>query len=576
MFDILIRRGTIVDGKGGPPFQADVGIEGDRIIAVGDLGQAESRETIDASDLLVTPGFVDVHTHYDGQATWDALLSPSCWHGVTTVVMGNCGVGFAPVKPDQKEWLIELMEGVEDIPGTALADGIQWDWESFPEYLDALEKFPRAIDVGTQIPHGAVRGFVMGQRGANNESATEGEIEQMAQLVQEAIEAGALGFSTSRTLVHRALDGQPVPGTFAAEDELMAIGDALERAGSGVFELAPAGVMGEDLAAPRKEVAWMRRLSARTGRPVSFALVQIDQEPELWREILDLCEEAVSEGARLMPQVGSRPTMLLIGLQTFSPFSFRPTFSAMEEWPLEERVAELRKPEVKARILAEDSVDPDPLLDFVFQGMDKIFVLGERPDYEPGPEKSIEFLANEKGESAESILYDRMLDFEGRALLMVALVGYKHGNLEAMREMLSSNSSVFGLGDGGAHCGAICDASMTTFMLTHWARDRKRGEKIPLEWVIRKMTRETAELYGLHDRGCIEPGFKADLNLINHAELELELPHIAHDLPGGARRLIQKANGYEATILSGEVTFRKGEETGARQGRVVGGPQSRE
>jgi N-acyl-D-aspartate/D-glutamate deacylase len=375
--------------------------------------------------------------------------------------------------------------------------------------------------------------------------------------------------------VHRALDGQPVPGTFAAEDELMAIGAALQKAGSGVFELAPAGVMGEDMAAPKKEVDWMRRLSARTGRPVSFALVQIDQEPELWREILDLCEAAVTEGAQLKPQVGSRPTMLLIGLQTFSPFSFRPTFSAMAEWPLEKRVAELKKPEVKVKILAEESVDADPLLAFVFRGMDKIFVLGEIPDYEPGPEKSIEFLAQQRGESPESVLYDKMLDSDGRALLMVALVGYKHGNLEALREMLSSPSSVFGLGDGGAHCGAICDASMTTFMLTHWARDRKRGEKIPVEWVVRKMTRETAELYGLDDRGCIEEGFKADLNIINHETLELELPYLAHDLPGGARRLIQKAHGYEATIVSGEVTFRKGEETGARPGKVIRGPQTK-
>jgi N-acyl-D-aspartate/D-glutamate deacylase len=574
MYDILIRNGTIVDGTGGAPFRADVALQGDRIVAIGDLGDTESQETIDASGLLVTPGFVDVHTHYDGQATWDALLSPSCWHGVTTVVMGNCGVGFAPVRGDQHEWLIELMEGVEDIPGTALAEGIKWDWESFPEYLDALEKFPRVIDVGTQIPHGALRGYVMGQRGANNEAATSEEIETIAGLVQEAVEAGALGFSTSRTLVHRALDGQPVPGTFAAEDELMAIGGALQKAGSGVFELAPAGVMGEDMAAPKKEVDWMRRLSARTGRPVSFALVQIDQEPELWREILDLCEEAVAEGAQLKPQVGSRPTMLLIGLQTFSPFSFRPTFSAMAEWPLEKRVAELKKPEVKAKILAEESVDADPLLAFVFQGMDKIFVLGESPDYEPGPEKSIEFLAQQGGESPESILYDKMLDYDGRALLMVALVGYKHGNLEALREMLSSSSSVFGLGDGGAHCGAICDASMTTFMLTHWARDRKRGEKIPVEWVVRKMTRETAELYGLEDRGCIKEGFKADLNIINHETLKLELPYLAHDLPGGARRLIQKAHGYEATIVSGEVTFRRGEETGARPGKVIRGPQA--
>ncbi|MEE3325795.1 MAG: amidohydrolase family protein [Myxococcota bacterium] len=573
MYDILIRGGTVVDGKGNSPFRADVGISDGRIQSVGRLDDAEAREVIEAEGLLVTPGFVDIHTHYDGQATWDALLSPSCWHGVTTVVMGNCGVGFAPVKPDKHRWLIELMEGVEDIPGSALAEGIEWNWESFPEYLDSLEKFPRVMDIGTQIPHGAVRGYVMGQRGADNEPATAEDISQMAAIVQEAVEAGALGFSSSRTLVHRALDGEPVPGTFAAEDELMGIGDALKAAGQGVFELAPAGVMGEDLAAPKKEVDWMRRLSVRTGRPVSFALVQIDQAPDQWREILDLCEEAVADGAQLKPQVGSRPTMLLIGLQTFSPFSFRPTYAALSELPLSERVAELRKPEVKQKILTEDSVDADPLLAFVFQGMDKIFLLGETPDYEPGPELSIQFLADELGESPESVLYDQMLEFDGRALLMVALVGYKHGDLEVVREMLSSPSSAFGLGDGGAHCGAICDASMTTFMLTHWARDRSRGEKIPVEWVVKKMTSETAELYGLKDRGRIEEGFKADLNLIDHSALRLDLPELVHDLPGGARRLVQQAHGYAATIVSGEITFRDGQETGARPGVLVRGPQ---
>ncbi|MFP6640281.1 MAG: amidohydrolase family protein [Myxococcota bacterium] len=573
MYDILIRGGTVVDGKGAAPFRGDVGIRDGRIESVGELGEAEAREVIEAEGLLVTPGFVDIHTHYDGQATWDALLSPSCWHGVTTVVMGNCGVGFAPVKPDKHRWLIELMEGVEDIPGSALAEGIEWSWESFPEYLDALEKFPRVMDIGTQIPHGAVRGYVMGQRGADNEPATPEDISRMSAIVREAVEAGALGFSSSRTLVHRALDGEPVPGTFAAEDELMGIGDALKAAGQGVFELAPAGVMGEDLAAPKKEVDWMRRLSARTGRPVSFALVQIDQSPDQWREILDLCEEAVADGAQLKPQVGSRPTMLLIGLQTFSPFSFRPTYASLADLPLSERVAELRKPEVKQKILSEEPVDEDPLLAFVFRGMDKIFLLGETPDYEPGPERSIDWLAQEIGESPDSVLYDQMLEFDGRALLMVALVGYKDGDLEAVREMICSPTSAFGLGDGGAHCGAICDASMTTFMLTHWARDRSRGEKIPIEWVVKKMTSETAELYGLHDRGRIEEGFKADLNLIDHAALQLDLPVLVHDLPGGARRLIQRARGYVATIVSGEVTFRDGQETGARPGSLIRGPQ---
>lgn len=367
MYDILIRGGTVVDGTGRDPFVADVGIRDGLIEEVGNLEGARAREVIEADGRLVTPGFVDIHTHYDGQATWDDLLSPSCWHGVTTVVMGNCGVGFAPVRPDKKGWLIELMEGVEDIPGSALSEGIEWDWESFPEYLDALEKRPRVMDVGTHVPHGAVRGYVMGDRGARNEPATQEDIQAMARIVREAIEAGALGFSSSRTLVHRALDGEPVPGTFAAEAELMGIGDALKDAGHGVFELAPAGVMGEDLAAPHKEVDWMRRLAKRTGRPVSFALLQINQEPELWREILKLCEDSAQEGAHLRPQTGSRPTMLLIGLQTFTPFMARPTFSALADRPLQERVSELRKPEVKAKILAEEGVDEDPLLSFVFQ-----------------------------------------------------------------------------------------------------------------------------------------------------------------------------------------------------------------
>ncbi len=574
MYDLLIENGTIVDGTGSAPYGGDVAIKGDRIVGVGRFAGAKARRVIDATGLLVTPGWVDIHTHYDGQATWDPLLTPSCWHGVTTVVMGNCGVGFAPVKPDKKQWLIELMEGVEDIPGTALAEGIDWDWETFPEYLDALEKMPRCIDVGTHVPHGAVRAYVMGERGAKNEPATPEDIAQMAAIVREAVEAGALGFSSSRTLVHRALDGEPVPGTFAAEDELMGIGDALKAAGTGVFELAPAGVMGEDLAAPEKEVAWMRKLSARIGLPVSFALLQIEQQPEAWREILALCEEGAAHGETLRPQVGSRPTMLLIGLQTFSPFSFRPTYKALEDLPLDERVAALRKPETKAKILTEASVDEDPLLAFVFQGMHKIFPLGTEPDYEPGADRSIEALAKQLGRDPYDVLYDEMLELDGRALLMVALVGYAHGNLEAMREMLESKASIFGLGDGGAHCGAICDASMTTYMLTHWTRDRARGARIPLEVAVKKMTHDTAELYSLNDRGRIAQGYKADLNVIDYQALKLDLPVIEHDLPGGARRLLQRAEGYRATILSGQVTFEDGQPTGARPGVVIRGPQN--
>ena len=573
-YDLLIKNGTIVDGTGDAPYRGDVAVLDGKIAALGDAIAGDTRETIDAEGQLVTPGWVDIHTHFDGQATWDALLSPSCWHGVTTVVMGNCGVGFAPVKVDKRPWLVELMEGVEDIPGSALSEGIQWDWETFPEYLDALEKHPHVMDIGTQVPHGAVRGYVMGERGRKNEPATREDIEAMARIVKEGIEAGALGFSSSRTLVHRAVDGEPVPGTFAAEDELFGIGRALKEIDAGTFELAPGGVMGEDLAAPHKEVAWMRRLSREIGRPVSFALLQIDQQPNLWKEILQICDESREEGSILRPQVGSRPTMLLIGLQTFTPYSFRPTFAALAELPLEERVKELRKPEVKARILSEEPVNADPLLAFVLSGMHKIFVLGEVPDYEPTPDRSVEAIAKAEGRDADDVLYDQLLELDGRALLMVALVGYTDGDLEAMREMIEHPDSAFGLGDGGAHVGAICDASMTTYLLTHWTRDRERGPKLSVEFAVKKMTKDTADLYALHDRGQIKVGYKADLNVIDYDRLRLDLPYLVNDLPGGAKRLIQKASGYTATIVTGEVTFRDGQQTGARPGQVIRGARS--
>ena len=573
-YDLLIKNGTIVDGTGDAPYRGDVAIRDGKIVAVGEVVEAKADETIDAEGKLVTPGWVDIHTHFDGQATWDQLLTPSCWHGVTTVVMGNCGVGFAPVKPEKRQWLVELMEGVEDIPGTALNEGIQWDWETFPEFLDALEKHPYVMDIGTQVPHGAVRGYVMGERGAKNEPATSEDISAMAAIVKEGIEAGALGFSSSRTLVHRAVDGEPVPGTFAAEDELFGIGHALKDAGTGVFELAPGGVMGEDLAAPQKEVAWMRKLSREIGRPVSFALIQIDQQPTLWKEILEICDESKPEGSMLRPQVASRPSMLLIGLQTFSPYSFRPTYAALAELPLEERVRELSKPDVKKQILTEDPVDEEPLLSFVLSGMHKIFPLGEVPDYEPTPDKSIESIAKATGRDPHDVLYDEMLKLDGKALLMVALVGYTDGDLEAVRSMIEHPDSAFGLGDGGAHVGAICDASMTTYLLTHWVRDRRRGPKLPLEFAVKKMTKDTADLYSLGDRGQLKVGYKADLNVIDFDRLRLDLPYLTSDLPGGAKRLIQKAEGYTATIVSGQVTFRDGEETGARPGAVIRGAQS--
>ncbi len=577
MHDLVIRAGNLVDGTGAPARETDVAVDRGRITAVG-RGLPAGREEIDARGKLVTPGFVDVHTHYDGQATWDPLLTPSCWHGVTTLVMGNCGVGFAPVRPGKEDFLIGLMEGVEDIPGTALSAGMKWGWETFPEYLDVLERIPHALDLGTQVAHGPVRAYVMGERGARNQPATPEDIAQMAAIVGEAIAAGALGFSTSRTIVHRAIDGEPVPGTFAAEDELFGIGRALGQLGRGLFELAPAGAMGEDLAAPEKEVAWMRRLSKEIGRPVSFALAQHDAESGLFRRILALCREANASGSRLAPQVGSRPTMLLIGHQTFHPFSNRPTYKRLEALPLPERVAKLRDPEIRRRILAEPNEATDPRLAVVYaliqQGLHKIFPLGDPPDYEPGPEQSIAARASREGRDPFEVLYDQMLELDGRQLLMLAILSYSEGDLEAIREMLEHPDSAFGLGDGGAHCGALCDASMTTFLLTHWARDRRRGPRLPIEWVVRKMTRDTAELYGLCDRGVVAPGRRADLNVIDWEGLRLELPELAFDLPAGAKRLIQRARGYQATIVGGEVTFRDGEPTGALPGRLVRGAQS--
>ncbi len=571
MHDLVIRGGTVVDGTGAPSRTADVAVDDGIITEVGDLESAAARRTIDADGLLVTPGVVDVHTHYDGQATWDPLLTPSSWHGVTTIVMGNCGVGFAPVRPGSQEWLVQLMEGVEDIPGTALTEGITWGWESFPEYLTALEGMGRVVDIGTQVPHGAVRAYVMGERGSRNEPATPEDIAAMAALVKEGIAAGALGFSTSRTIVHRAVDGEPVPGTFAAEDEIFGIGQALKSLGAGVFELAPAGAMGEDLAAPEREVALMRRLSAAIGRPISFALLQVDAAPDQWRDILRLAAEANDEGADLRPQVAGRALNVLLGFQTFHPFSKRPTYMAIADLPLAERIQHLRKDEVRRAILSE-SIPDDPLMAMIGgQSTSHMFPLGEPPDYEPTPDMSVAAIARREGRPEEEVLYDLLLRHDGRELVLFTLGGYSHGSLDDMREMLLHPNSALGLSDGGAHCGVICDASAPTYMLSHWVRDRADG--LPLEFVVKKMTRDTAHLYGLEDRGVLAPGFKADLNLVDLEHLNLRLPEMVHDLPAGARRLIQRADGWKATICSGEVTFEDGAHTEARPGRLIRGGQ---
>ncbi|MCU0271162.1 MAG: amidohydrolase family protein [Acidimicrobiales bacterium] len=576
--DLVIRNGLVVDGTGAPARRADVAVDDGIITVVGEVDADGAAEVIDADGLLVTPGWVDIHTHFDGQATWDSELAPSAWHGVTTVVMGNCGVGFAPAAPERHQWLIGLMEGVEDIPGTALAEGIQWEWESFPEYLDALEKRHWTMDVGTQIPHGALRAYVMGDRGARNEPATPEDVAEMRRLVHEALEAGALGFSTSRTLAHVAIDGAPVPGTFAAEDELFGIGEALAEVGAGVYELAPMGSAGEDVVGPRKEVDWMRRLSSAIGRPVSFALLQVDAAPDLWRELMDESLRAVEEGADLWPQVAVRPTGLLAGHQTtYNLFDVIPAYAELRArgLPFEELVVELRRPEVRAAIVGwQPDAETEARLAAAYEVTYVMGAAGDAgPDYEPGPEHRLASVAAREGRSPLEVAYDAMLEDEGRAMLLVPILNYSEGSLEPTREMMLHPRAVIGLSDGGAHVGVICDASAPTYLLTHWTRDRTRGEKLPLEWVVRKQTRDTARLYGMADRGTLEPGMLADVNVIDYEHLRLENPVMAADLPAGGKRLLQRARGYVATVKRGVVTYRDGCDTGARPGRLVRGPQ---
>jgi N-acyl-D-aspartate/D-glutamate deacylase len=476
------------------------------------------------------------------------------------------------VVPERRDWLIGLMEGVEDIPGTALSEGIDWDWETFPEYLDALEPRRWTMDVGTQIAHGAVRAYVMGDRGAKNEPATAEDIEQMRIIVRDALAAGALGFSTSRTIAHIAIDGEPVPGTFAAEDELFGIGSALKELGTGVFELAPAGVAGEDVVAPAKEVDWMRRLSAEMGRPVTFALIQVDSAPELWRELMDASLAATEEGADIWPQVAGRATGLLSGHHTtYSLFDAFPAYQQLKAQNLSEQALyeRLCDPQIRESILGWQ---PDEATAKSLAGaFDRTFLLGDPPDYEPGPDRSLTGIALANSTSPLNVAYDAMLIDGGRGLLYVPILNYAYGNLDPVREMFLHPRAASGLADGGAHCGVICDASMPTFMLTHWSRDRSRGDTLPLEMIIKKQTQDTAMLYGLSDRGTLKVGMLGDVNIIDYENLQLESPFVTSDLPAGGTRLVQGARGYVATIKSGEITFDRGQDTGARPGQLLRG-----
>jgi N-acyl-D-aspartate/D-glutamate deacylase len=565
VLDLVIRGGTVIDGSGGPRATADVGVRDGRISEVGRVDEPARRE-LDASGLLVTPGWVDVHTHYDGQATWDSLLSPSCWHGVTTVVMGNCGVGFAPVRPDAHEYLITLMEGVEDIPGTALAEGMSWDWESFPEYLDALERRPHALDLGAQVPHGALRFYVMGERGADHEQApTRDEIDEMGRLVREAVLAGALGFTTSRTRNHRTSDGRFTPSLTATWEEMVGISRGFGEAGQGVFEIV------SDFPDPKAEWELLREMVSVSGRPMSVSIAANDGAPHGWQRMLEMLERANADGLPIKGQVAARAIGVLLGLDaTLNPFSSHPSFASIGDLPLAAKVARMRDPDFRERLLSEESA---PAMAPFVAALDRVFVLGDPPDYEPRPDQSVAAEAARRGLRPEAYVYDLLLEDDGHALLYRPVLNYGTGDLEPIREMLLHEYTVPGLGDAGAHCGLICDGSFPSYLLLHWGRDRTRGERIPVEELVKRQTADTAELVALRDRGRLAPGMKADINLIDWDALALRHPQIVHDLPAGGRRLVQRATGYRATLVSGEVVMEDGESTGALPGQLVRGPQ---
>lgn len=566
--DLVIRNGLVVDGTGTDPLTADVAVSDGRIVEVGAVSD-RGREEIDARGLTVTPGFVDIHTHYDGQVTWENRLVPSSSHGVTTVVMGNCGVGFAPCRPDQHELLIQLMEGVEDIPHPVLVDGLPWTWETYPQYLDFLATRRYDMDICGYVPHAPVRVYVMGQRGANREPATQADLRQMASIVRDAVNAGAMGFSTSRTFFHRSSDGRSTPSFEAAEDELMALALALKESGRGAMQLIT------DFENPDQTFSLLRRLVQRSGRPLSVSLLEGTYGPMTlrWHDVLDWAAEATASGLPIKAQVLSRAIGVMLGHElTLNTFYTCKSYVELAGLPFEERIRKLRQPETRGRILAE-SADPDPtiVLGRLAREFDHMFLLGDPPDYEQPFEQSIAARAQRLGVTPEELVYDLMLERDGRNNLYVTLCNYEYGSLDSSLAMMRHPGAVLGLGDGGAHCGTICDGSYPTFMLTHWVRDRRRGERLPLAQVVKWLSRDTAHAVGLRDRGVIAPGYKADLNLFDLNRLHLHAPEVAHDLPSGGRRLVQRADGYAATIVSGTVVARNGLPTGALPGRLVRG-----
>ena len=562
MYDSIIRNGTIIDGTGDDRFVADIAIKDGKIAKIGQITETATNE-IDAKGKLVTPGWVDIHTHYDGQATWDPLLAPSSWHGVTTVVMGNCGVGFAPVKPEDRNFLIELMEGVEDIPGAALSEGIDWQWESFPEYLDTLEAIPRAIDVATQVPHGAIRAYVMGERCNTDYAPTEAEVNEMAALVREGVEAGALGFSSSKTLLHKDIHGEYMPGTFSGNDEMLALGLGMKGLKNSVFELV-SDHLGDD-----KEWAWVTDFQKQTGLTVTLIATTAPAYEN--GKMYKLAEQARAEGREIRPQAAGRPTGVLHGLQSsFNAFVGHPTWrNELADLDHDALLARLADPTTKAQILSEQSVIKGGLMQDLPSLMGQVFPLGENPNYEPLPEESIAGIAKSRGLDVMDVMYDMLVANDGKELFYQPLGGYQGFSLDYQKKLLEHPNVLFGLSDGGAHCGVIADAGMPTFIMTHWGRDRTRGDKMSLEFIVKSLTSSTAHAYGMFDRGQLTEGMIADINVIDFDGLRLHRPEAVFDLPAGGRRLVQRAEGYEITIKSGEVIFNNGQHSGALPGKLV-------
>ena len=566
----VIRRAHLVDGTGSPATDADVTVVDDLIVEVGpsgSAGTAHAHRVVDADGLLLTPGWVDIHTHYDAQATWDPWLTPSSWHGVTTAIMGNCGVGFAPAHEDRHEWLIELMEGVEDIPGSAMTEGLTWGWRSFPEYLDSLESLPRVFDIGAQIGHGALRAFVMGDRGAANESATALDIEAMAGLVEDAVRAGAFGFSTSRTPIHRSKSGELVPGTHAGDDELLGIAEAVQRAGGGTFQFAP-----EHVRLAVEEWPWMRELSRRhPDVTVSVNLNQADEGPHIWREVLGLLEKADRDGLNIIAQVAGRSIGMMMCLESsFHPLLLHPAYQAIAHLPHGERVRALREPSRRHALINDVPNDDGFFERVVLAKTGKYYPVADGDvDYEPDPSASVAAISARTRVPEMQVILDQMLADDGRGMIYQPIFNYAYGDLSMTYELTRNPRTRMGLSDAGAHCGAICDGGMPTFMLTHWTRDRSRGPRLPLEHIVHRQTLATAGVFGLDDRGAVLPGRRADLNLIDYDSLSFDAPRMAYDLPANGRRLVQHAKGYVATFVAGIQTVDHDEFTGELPGRLL-------